>query len=58
MPLTRLTNRDIEFEWNASCEVAIKLRNRLTSEPSLTIPNSQDQYIVYINVSENGLGYM
>ena len=56
-PMTRLTKKEVRFEWDADCEHAFQeLRTRLTSAPILTIPNSDEPYEVYSDASGRGLG--
>ena len=38
-PMTRLTRKEVKFEWNDLCERAFqKLKRRLTSAPILIVP--------------------
>ena len=38
-PMTRLTQKEVKFEWNDSCERAFQeLKKRLTSAPILIVP--------------------
>ena len=56
-PLTRLTRKDVRFEWDDSCELAFReLKKRLTSAPVLNVLNSQQPYVVYTNGSGTSLG--
>ena len=56
-PLTRLTKKEVRFEWDAGCEHAFQeLKVRLTSAPILTIPNTEEPYEVYSDASGVGLG--
>ena len=56
-PLTRLTRKDIRFDWDDRCETAfVELKQRLTSALILTVPNGQDPYVVYTDPSDTGLG--
>ena len=36
----------------------MELKQRLTSAPILTMPHSQESYVVYIDASGTGLGYV
>ena len=57
VPLMRLTRKDVKFEWDDSCESAfMELKQRLTSTSVLTVPNSHDSYVVYIEPSSTRLG--
>ena len=41
-PLTKLTRKDVKFDWDNSCKSTfVELKQRLTSTPILTVPNSQ-----------------
>ena len=56
-PMTRLTQKEVKFEWNDLCEKAFqKLKRRLTSAPILIVPERGKRYIVFCDVSKNGLG--
>ena len=55
--LTRLTRKDVRFVWDDSCESTfVELKQKLTSALVLTVPNSQEPYVVYTNASSTGLG--
>ncbi|PON80328.1 hypothetical protein PanWU01x14_007780 [Parasponia andersonii] len=59
MPLTKLTRKNVKFIWDDDCEVAfIELKRRLTIAPVLTVPNSNEPYVVYTDASGSGLGYV
>ena len=56
-PLTRLTKKNIRFEWDDSCESAfMELKQRLSSAFVCTIPTNQDSYVVYTDASDTDLG--
>ena len=58
-PMTRLTQKEVKFEWNDSCEKAFwELKMRLTSTPILIVPKRGQRYTVYCDASNNGLGYV
>ena len=39
-PMTRLTRKEVKFDWDDRCEEAFqKLKRRLTSAPILIVPN-------------------
>ena len=39
VPMTKLTRKEVKFEWNDLCEKAFqKLKRRLTSAPILIVP--------------------
>ena len=55
--MTRLTWKEVKFEWNDLCErVFQKLKRRLTLTPILIVPERGQSYIVYYNASKDGLG--
>ena len=56
-PMTKLTWKEIKFEWNDSCERAFQeLKWRLTSAPILVVPERGQEYSVYCDSSKHGLG--
>ena len=58
-PMTRLTRKEVKFEWNDSCEKAFQeLKMRLTSAHILIVPKRGQMYIVYCDASKDGLGYV
>ena len=56
-PMTRLTWKEVKFEWNDLCERAFQeLKRRLTSALILIVPKKGQRYIVYCDASKDGLG--
>ncbi|RVW59794.1 Retrovirus-related Pol polyprotein from transposon 17.6 [Vitis vinifera] len=56
-PMTRLTRKGVNFDWNDRCEESFQeLKRRLTTAPVLITPISGERYIVYCDASRNGLG--
>nr|BAL46523.1 hypothetical protein [Gentiana scabra x Gentiana triflora] len=56
-PLTRLTQKNIKFEWSKECEEAFQtLKDKLTVAPVLALPEVFDNYDVYTDASGQGLG--
>ena len=56
-PMTRLTQKEVKFEWNDSCKKAFQeLKRRLTLAPILIVPERGERYIVYCDASKDGLG--
>ena len=46
-PMTRLTRKEVKFDWDDRCEEAFQeLKRRLTSAPILIVPDRGTQYIV------------
>ena len=55
--MTRLTRKEVKFEWNDLCERAFQeLKRRLTSAHILIILERGRRYIVYYDASKDGLG--
>ena len=56
-PMTKLTWKEVKFEWNDSCERAFQeLKRRLTSAPILVVSKRGQEYSVYCDASKDGLG--
>ena len=56
-PLTRLTQKDTEFEWNAECQVAFDgLKAALCDAPILAYPRSNGLFILDTDASDVGIG--
>ncbi|XP_038711754.1 uncharacterized mitochondrial protein AtMg00860-like [Tripterygium wilfordii] len=56
-PLTRLTQKNVKFQWSDSCEESfLKLKACLTSAPILTLTTGTGGYAVYCDASRVGLG--
>nr|AAG24792.1 pol protein [Colletotrichum gloeosporioides] len=56
-PLTDLSRKDQPFEWKEAQEIAFKkIKDRITSEPVLMIPNPQNQFEVEADASDFALG--
>ena len=52
--MTRLTRKEIKFEWNDSCEKAFQeLKRRLTSAPILIVSERGQKYTVYCDASKD-----
>ncbi|XP_058727428.1 uncharacterized mitochondrial protein AtMg00860-like [Vicia villosa] len=57
LPLTRLTRKEVSFEWNSECEKSFqKLKEKLTTAPVLMIPYPNRSYEVFYDDSKTGLG--
>ena len=57
VPLTRLTRKDVKFEWTDDCEHSFQeLKTKLTTAPVLTIPSGKGDFVVYSDASHQGLG--
>ena len=56
MPLTQLTKKNAKFAWTPKCEKnLVKLKQRLVTTPILAIPNTSEDFVIYINASKNGI---
>ena len=58
-PMTRLTWKEVNFEWNDMCEKAFKeltCVRRLTTAPFLIVSERGQKYTVYCDASKDGLG--
>ena len=56
-PLTRLTQKNIKFNWTNRYEEHFQLlKDLLTSALVLTLPSGDEEYIVYCDASRVGLG--
>ena len=56
-PMTRLTRKEVKFDWDDRCEKAFQeLKRRLTSAPILIVLDMGQEYTVYCDVSRAGLG--
>ena len=57
LPLTRLNQKKVKFEWSDDCECSFQeLKERLVTAPILTIPSISGGLVVYSNASRQGLG--
>ena len=55
--MTRLTRKEVKFEWNYLCEKAFQeLKRRLTTTPILIVPKMGQRYTVYCDASNDRLG--
>ena len=58
-PMTKLTRKEVKFEWNDLCEEAFQeLKRRLTSAPILIVLERGQRYTMYCDASKDGLGYV
>ena len=56
-PLTKLTRKDVKYDWVDACQQSFKeLKGRLTSAPVLALANGRDGFVVYSDASRQGLG--
>ncbi|GAA0138671.1 hypothetical protein LIER_00371 [Lithospermum erythrorhizon] len=55
--LTRLTRKNVKFEWNEECESSFQeLKKHLVIAPILTLPAGNDGFALYSDASYKGLG--
>ena len=55
--MTRLTRKEVKFEWNDQCEKAfLELKRRLTSTPILIVSERGQMYTVYYDASKDERG--
>ncbi|KAD5318253.1 hypothetical protein E3N88_18199 [Mikania micrantha] len=56
-PLTKLTKKDVKYEWGPNQEQAFSvLKEKLTQAPVLALPDGNDDLVVYADASRQGLG--
>ena len=56
-PITRLTRKEVMFDWDDRCEEAFQeLKRRLTTSPILIVPDRGQGYTMYCDASRAGLG--
>nr|GFA95123.1 putative reverse transcriptase domain-containing protein [Tanacetum cinerariifolium] len=56
-PMTKLTQKNVKFEWGDKQEAAFQLlKQKLCSAPNLALPEGSEDFIVYYDASKKGLG--
>ncbi|XP_049351862.1 uncharacterized protein LOC125816315 [Solanum verrucosum] len=51
-PLTKLTQKEVKFQWSDACEKSFQeLKNKFTSTPVLVLPEGTEGYVVYCDAS-------
>ncbi|KAL0294616.1 UNVERIFIED_CONTAM: Retrovirus-related Pol polyprotein from transposon.6 [Sesamum radiatum] len=56
-PLTKLLRKGVAFQWTGQCQQSFdELKGRLTSTPILILPSGSGGFVVYTDVSKQGLG--
>jgi hypothetical protein len=56
-PMTKLLRKNTPFVWSEECEASFQtLKEKLTTAPILSIPETGKDYTVYCDASKNGLG--
>ena len=57
LPLTTLTQKDKSFDWGQKQEEAFQtLKQKLCNAPILSLPEGNDDFVVYCDASKQGLG--
>ncbi|KAM0961741.1 hypothetical protein TB1_020386 [Malus domestica] len=57
LPLTKLTRKDVKFDWDENCEQSFQqLKYCLTHAPVLVLPDDSGNFEIYSDASLNGLG--
>nr|GFC64885.1 putative reverse transcriptase domain-containing protein [Tanacetum cinerariifolium] len=55
--MTKLTQKSIKFDWGEKEEAAFQLlKKKLCSAPILALPEGSDNFVVYCDASDKGLG--
>ncbi|GJW53896.1 putative reverse transcriptase domain-containing protein [Tanacetum coccineum] len=58
-PLTSLTQKNKKFVWGVEQEEAFQtLKSKLCDAPILSLPNGVEDFVVYYDASNQGLGYV
>nr|GFB46951.1 putative reverse transcriptase domain, ribonuclease H-like domain, aspartic peptidase domain protein [Tanacetum cinerariifolium] len=56
-PMTKLTQKKVKFEWGDKQEAAFHLlKQKLCSAPILALPEGSEDFIIYCDASNKGLG--
>jgi len=56
-PLTHLLKKTTRFEWSEACQRSFdELKKRLTTSPVLTLPQGNEDFVIYSDASKLGLG--
>ncbi|GJV20947.1 putative reverse transcriptase domain-containing protein, partial [Tanacetum coccineum] len=56
-PMTKLTQKSVKFDWREKAEVAFQLlKQKLCSAPILALPEGSENFVVYCDASNKGLG--
>ncbi|GKB49760.1 putative reverse transcriptase domain-containing protein [Tanacetum coccineum] len=57
MPMTKLTQKSMKFDWGEKVEAAFQLlKQKLCSAPILALPEGSENFVVYCDSSHKGLG--
>ncbi|GJV79159.1 putative reverse transcriptase domain-containing protein [Tanacetum coccineum] len=56
-PMTKLTQKNVKFDWSEKAKAAFKLlKQKLCSTPILALPKGSENFVVYCDASRKGLG--
>ncbi|GJZ75284.1 putative reverse transcriptase domain-containing protein [Tanacetum coccineum] len=56
-PMTKLTQKNVKFDWSEKAEAAFQLlKQKLCSAPILSLPEGSENFVVYCDASRKGLG--
>nr|GEV70030.1 reverse transcriptase domain-containing protein [Tanacetum cinerariifolium] len=56
-PMTKLTQKNVKFDWGEKAEAAIQLlKQKLCSASILALPGGSENFVVYCDASHKGLG--
>ncbi|GKC49309.1 putative reverse transcriptase domain-containing protein [Tanacetum coccineum] len=56
-PMTKLTQKNVKFDWSEKAEAAFQLlKQKLCSAPILALPEGSENFVVYCDSSRKGLG--
>ncbi|GJR61079.1 putative reverse transcriptase domain-containing protein [Tanacetum coccineum] len=56
-PITKLTQKNVRFNWSEKAEAAFQLlKQKLCSAPILALPEGSENFMVYCDASRKGLG--
>ncbi|GJY13786.1 putative reverse transcriptase domain-containing protein [Tanacetum coccineum] len=56
-PMTKLTQKNVRFDWSEKAEAAFQLlKQKLCSAPILALPEGSENFVVYCDASRKGLG--
>nr|GEY64082.1 putative reverse transcriptase domain-containing protein [Tanacetum cinerariifolium] len=55
--MTKLTQKNVKFDWSEKAEAAFQLlKQKLYSAPILALPEGSENFVVYYDASQKGLG--
>ena len=56
-PITRLTRRDVKFEWSKDCQIQFEyLKHSFTEDPILKYPDPSKRYVLFTDASDQPAG--